>query len=32
MGRLILERGIKTIPEKPKLDDRGILMQMVYTE
>lgn len=32
MGRLILERGIKTIPEKPKLDNRGILMQMVYTE
>ena len=30
MGRIILEKGLKTIPEKPMMDNRGILMQMVY--
>jgi predicted RNase H-like nuclease len=32
MGRLILEKGLKTIPKKPMMDDKGILMQMVYAE
>ena len=32
MGRVILEKGLKTIPEKPMMDDKGILMQMVYAE
>lgn len=32
MGEKILEKGLKTIPEKPMMDDKGILMQMVYAE
>ena len=32
MGKMILEKGIKTIPENPMVDSRGIIMQMVYTE
>lgn len=32
MGKVILAKGIKTIPEKPMMDSRGILMQMVYAE
>lgn len=32
MGKMILDKGIKTIPEKPMMDSRGILMQMVYAE
>lgn len=31
-GKLILELGLKTIPENPMMDARGILMQMVYGE
>jgi len=31
-GKIILEKGIKTIPEKPMMDDKGILMQMVYAK
>ncbi len=32
MGKVILEKGIKTTPEKPMMDSKGILMQMVYAE
>ena len=32
MGKLIIERGVKTIPEYPMTDNTGILMQMVYAE
>lgn len=32
MGKIILKKGIKTVPEKPMMDSRGILMQMVYAE
>lgn len=32
IGKLILEKGLKTIPEKPMMDNRGILMQMVYAK
>ncbi|WP_165904944.1 DUF429 domain-containing protein [Dehalobacter sp. 14DCB1] len=31
-GKIILENGLKTIPEKPMMDDKEILMQMVYAE
>jgi predicted RNase H-like nuclease len=32
MGIEIIEKGIKTIPEKPMKDSNEILMQMVYAE
>lgn len=32
IGKIILEKGLKTIPEKPMMDDKEILMQMVYAE
>ncbi|MEN3005931.1 DUF429 domain-containing protein [Dehalobacterium formicoaceticum] len=32
IGKIIFEKGLKTIPEKPMMDDKGILMQMVYAE
>ena len=32
MGKIILEKELKTIPENPMMDDKGILMQMVYAE
>lgn len=32
MGKVIIEKGMKTIPEKPMMDSKGILMQMVYAE
>jgi len=31
-GKLILENGLKTIPEKPRIDSRGLLIQMVYAD
>lgn len=31
-GKLIIELGLKTIPENPMMDARGILMQMAYGE
>ena len=30
MGRLIIENGLKTIPEQPMKDSKGIVMQIVY--
>jgi predicted RNase H-like nuclease/5'-deoxynucleotidase YfbR-like HD superfamily hydrolase len=32
MGKIILEKGIKTVPESPMMDIRGILMQIVYAD
>ena len=32
MGREIVRKGARTVPEKPSQDSRGILMQMVYAE
>jgi predicted RNase H-like nuclease len=32
MGKEIARKGIKTVPENPIEDSRGILMQMVYAE
>ncbi len=32
IGKEILQKGIKTIPENPAEDSRGIIMKMVYTE
>ncbi|MDA8441874.1 MAG: DUF429 domain-containing protein [Peptococcaceae bacterium] len=32
IGMLGLKNGFKTIPENPKMDRQGILMQMVYAE
>ena len=32
MGGVILEKGLKTIPEKPMMDAKGLMMQMVYSE
>jgi predicted RNase H-like nuclease len=29
-GKLILENGLKTIPERPMMDNIGLVMQMVY--
>lgn len=31
-GMLGLENGLKTIPENPRIDEQGILMQIVYAE
>jgi len=31
-GKEILKRGLKTIPNNPMGDNRGIYMQMVYAE
>ncbi|TWH59351.1 putative RNase H-like nuclease [Desulfitobacterium sp. LBE] len=32
IGKEMIEKGIKTIPENPAQDSRGIIMQMVYVE
>ncbi|WP_242965008.1 DUF429 domain-containing protein [Petroclostridium xylanilyticum] len=32
MGKVILEKGLKTIPEKPMMGAKGIIMQIVYAE
>lgn len=32
MGKMILEKGVKTIPENPMVDSKGIIMKMVYAE
>jgi len=32
IGKIVFEKGLKTIPEEPMMDARGILMQMVYGE
>jgi predicted RNase H-like nuclease len=32
MGKIILKKELKTNPENPMMDDKGILMQMVYAE
>lgn len=32
MGREMARKGIRTVPEEPMKDSRGILMQMVYAE
>lgn len=32
MGQQILQNGLKTIPQNPILDNKVILMRMVYSE
>jgi len=32
IGKITLERGLKSIPENPMMDAKGIMMQMVYAE
>jgi len=32
IGKMIVEKGLKTIPENPMMDAKGIMMQMVYAE
>ena len=32
MGKIILEKGFKSIPESPMMDLKGLMMQMVYAE
>ncbi|MGH4117428.1 DUF429 domain-containing protein [Clostridium sp.] len=32
IGKMIIENGLKTIPENPMMDSKDIMMQMVYAE